>query len=114
MFKLIRLSSLTIQKIKYGQQSMKEARNNNPLCGARTRSNNPCAKHPIKGKRRCRLHGGLSTGPRTEAGKAKIGKAQWRHGKYVNWRARREKEKSYFRQIRMVMAQAREAGLIED
>jgi len=32
----------------------------------------------------------------------------------VNWRARREKEKAYFRQIRMVMAQAREAGLIED
>ena len=61
-----------------------------------------------------KLAGGLSTGPRTEAGKAKIGKAQWRHGKYVNWRARREKEKSYFRQIRMVMAQAREAGLIED
>jgi hypothetical protein len=37
-----------------------------------------------------------------------------KHGRYVNWRARREKEKAYFRQIRMVMAQAREAGLIED
>ena len=37
-----------------------------------------------------------------------------KHGRYVNWRARREKEKAYFRQIRMVMAQAREGGMIED
>ena len=112
--KLIRLSSLTIQKIKYGQQCMKEARDNNLLCGARTRSNSPCAKYPIKGKRRCRLHGGLSTGPRTAEGRARIAAAQFRHGRYVNWRARREKEKAYFRQIRMVMRQARKAGLIED
>lgn len=114
MFKLIRLSSLTIQKIKYGQQTMKEARNNNPLCGARTRSDNPCRKYPIAGKRRCRLHGGLSTGPKTREGKARIAAAQFKHGRYVNWRARREKEKAYFRQIRMLMAQAIEAGLIED
>ena len=111
MFKLIRLTSLTTQKIKYVQQTMKEARDNNLLCGARTRSNSLCAKYPIKGKRRCRLHGGLSTGPKTAAGKARIAKAQLKHGRYVNWRARREKEKAYFRQIRMVMAQATEAGL---
>ena len=114
MFKLIRLTSLTIQKIKYGQQSMKESRDNNLLCGARTRSNSLCAKHPIKGKRRCRLHGGLSTGPKTEEGKARIAAARLKHGRYVNWRARREKEKVYYKKIRMVMAQAREAGLIED
>jgi len=59
-------------------------------------------------------HGGLSTGPRTSEGKARIAAAQLKHGRYVNWRARREKEKAYFRQIRMVMARAREAGLIED
>ena len=100
--------------IRNVQNSMKETRNNNPLCGARTRSNSPCAKYPIKGKHRCRLHGGLSTGPKTKAGKARIAAAQLKHGKYVNWRARREKEKAYFRQIRMVMAQAKEAGLIED
>ena len=55
-----------------------------------------------------------AAGPRTREGKARIAKAQLKHGRYVNWRARREKEKAYFRQIRMVMAQAREAGLIED
>jgi hypothetical protein len=83
-------------------------------CDAKTRSGAPCAKHPIKGKRRCRLHGGLSTGPKTVAGKARIAAAQLKHGRYVNWRERRAKEKAYFTQIRMVMAQAREAGLIQD
>jgi hypothetical protein len=32
----------------------------------------------------------------------------------VNWRARRAKEKFYYKNIRLVMAQANEAGLIED
>jgi hypothetical protein len=34
------------------------------------------------GKARCRLHGGLSTGPKTEAGRTRIAEAQrrrWRH-----------------------------------
>jgi hypothetical protein len=29
------------------------------LCLAKTRSGEPCQKHPIAGKSRCRLHGGL-------------------------------------------------------
>ena len=83
-------------------------------CDARTRSGTLCRKYPMKRKRRCRLHGGLSTGPKTAEGRARIAAAQFKHGRYVNWRARRAKEKLYYKQIRMVMAQAREAGLIED
>lgn len=30
------------------------------ICGARTRSGNPCQKPPLQGRNRCRLHGGLS------------------------------------------------------
>ena len=93
---------------------MKDTDKHKRLCGAKTRSGHPCRKPALKRKGRCRLHGGLSTGPKTREGKARIAAAQFKHGKYVNWRARREKEKAYFRQIRMVMAQAREAGLIED
>lgn len=33
-------------------------------CGARTRSGAPCKRAPLEGKRRCRLHGGASTGPK--------------------------------------------------
>ena len=66
-----------------------------PLCGAKTRSGKPCAKHLMNEKRRCRLHGGLSTDPKTAEGKARIAAAQLKHGRYVNWREKRKKEKHY-------------------
>ena len=81
-------------------------------CGAKTRSGVPCAKFPIEGKRRCRLHGGLSTGPRTSAGRAAISAANTKHGRYKNWREKRAKEKDYLGEIKRVMREAREAGLI--
>lgn len=31
-------------------------------CGAKTRAGKPCKKSPVEGKKRCRLHGGLSPG----------------------------------------------------
>lgn len=34
-------------------------------CNARTRRGTECQKNPMKGKKRCRIHGGASTGPRT-------------------------------------------------
>lgn len=40
-------------------------------CGARTRAGSPCKQRALYDCGRCRLHGGLSTGPRTPAGKAK-------------------------------------------
>lgn len=46
-----------------------------PVCGAKTRSGLPCRQRPIAGRRRCRLHGGMSLpgGPDHPA---------WRHGRY--------------------------------
>jgi hypothetical protein len=47
-------------------------------CGARTRRGTPCQCKAIRTKRgamRCRLHGGLSTGPRTAEGRARISEA---------------------------------------
>jgi hypothetical protein len=35
------------------------------------RSSSRCRNWPVRGKKRCRLHGGLSTGPRTGEGKAR-------------------------------------------
>ena len=46
------------------------------ICGAKTRTGNPCSNRPIAGKKRCRLHGGLSTGP------AKGSKNALKHGMY--------------------------------
>lgn len=41
------------------------------ICGARNRQGEPCQCAPLPGKKRCRFHGGASTGPRTPEGKAK-------------------------------------------
>lgn len=51
-----------------------------PLCGAKARTGNPCQMRVEPGKAKCRLHGGLSTGPKTAEGKASIAaatKARW-------------------------------------
>jgi hypothetical protein len=42
-------------------------------CGARRRRDGqPCEALSVPGKRRCKWHGGASTGPRTAEGKAKV------------------------------------------
>ncbi len=38
-------------------------------CGARTRAGTPCKQIGIFANGRCKFHGGLSTGPRTEEGR---------------------------------------------
>ncbi|MGE0118678.1 MAG: HGGxSTG domain-containing protein [Dongiaceae bacterium] len=50
-----------------------------PRCGARTRAGCPC-RQPAMANRRCRLHGGLSTGPRTPEGLARSRTARLTHG----------------------------------
>lgn len=47
------------------------SRRERPACGAKTRAGGTCAMRVEPGKHRCRLHGGLSTGPRTEEGRRK-------------------------------------------
>lgn len=55
------------------------------ICGAKTRSGIPCRAKSEPGRKRCRFHGGLSTGPKTIAGRSRIAEAQRKR-----WRARRE------------------------
>ena len=51
-------------------------------CGARSkRSGNPC-RQPAMKNGRCRLHGGLSTGPKTKEGLARSIAARLKHGAY--------------------------------
>lgn len=42
------------------------------LCGAKTRKGLPCVRRVVEGSARCPNHGGLSTGPRTAEGKARV------------------------------------------
>lgn len=50
-------------------------------CGARTRSGAACRKAAMRGRSRCRNHGGCATGALTEAGLARIAAARLRHGR---------------------------------
>ena len=79
-------------------------------CGARTRRGTLCQKPPLNGKTRCRLHGGLSTGPRTAEGKARIVAAHWKHGRRS--RAFTEARKQIWADLRAVEARMRADGLI--
>ncbi len=47
-----------------------------PFCGAKTRTGGTCSHKVIPGKIRCRYHGGKSTGPKTNEGRARIAEAQ--------------------------------------
>ena len=49
-------------------------------CLAKTRQAGECQKPAIKGKNRCQLHGGRSTGPRTEEGRSRILALHYKHG----------------------------------
>ena len=74
----------------------------------------PSGKYPSTGKRRCRFHGGLSTGPKTAEGRAAISAANTKHGRYKNWREKQAKEKYYLGEIKRVMREARAAGLLKE
>jgi hypothetical protein len=54
-------------------------------CGAKARSNsnNPCRKAPLRGKERCLNHGGRSTGARTIEGKLRSSSVHLKHGLYT-------------------------------
>jgi hypothetical protein len=63
-----------------------------PKCGAKTRAGHPCRVRAEPRNARCRFHGGLSTGPRTEAGRARIAEAQRR--RWAAFRAARRQEEA--------------------
>ena len=52
-------------------------------CEAQTRRGTPCQSPAYKHNRRCRLHGGLATGPRTEEGLARLTESKIKHGRFT-------------------------------
>lgn len=53
------------------------------LCGAKTRSGEPCKRHAIPGSKRCKLHGGKSSGPKDQAGNKNAAKPGSIYSKYL-------------------------------
>jgi hypothetical protein len=63
-------------------------------CLAKTRRGTECQKPAIKGKGRCQLHGGRSTGPRTEEGRARIAAGKFKHGNRTKKRLAEDRERA--------------------
>lgn len=70
-------------------------------CGAKTRRGTPC-QCPAMANGRCRLHGGLSTGPKTPEGIERIRRAVTKHGRYSQTA---KAERLY---VRMLLKECRE------
>ncbi len=75
---------------------------NAPRCGAKTRMGTPCQSPSVRGRRRCRMHGGTCRGPTTAAGLERSRTACWKTG-YYSAEAIEER-----RQARELLRQARE------
>ena len=59
----------------------------------------------------CRMHGGMSTGPRTAEGLERSRRARWRHGYYsAQAKAARREARREFRKLRSMLAAAMRDG----
>lgn len=78
-------------RLRWMQIEAQNAARRRVTCGAKTRKGTPrrCKSEP--GKRRCKFHGGKSTGPRTPEGLERIREAQRR--RWAKWRAERERSR---------------------
>ena len=79
-------------------------------CDAKTRAGGMCQNPAIGSRTRCKLHGGLSTGAKTVAGKEKVRTANWKHG--LRSRAHVVKMKQIRADLKRVTRDLRRAGLI--
>ena len=87
-----------------------------PRCGAKTRAprSGPC-RAPAMKNGRCRLHGGKSTGPRTEEGRARIRAARTTHGYYTaESKAARRRVAALKAETRALLAAQRAAAVLAE
>ena len=83
-----------------------------PRCGARTRAGCAC-RQPAMRNGRCRMHGGLSTGPRTPEGRERCRRARLTHSGYsAHVRALRVAARAHHRRVGALAAlmRGRSAG----
>ena len=82
-----------------------------PRCGAKTRRGTAC-QCPAMRNGRCRLHGGLSTGPRTAEGIERIRRANLKHGRYTKQAiAERAESRRSWRELRFAIRVLNEFGI---
>jgi hypothetical protein len=81
-----------------------------PRCGAKNRRGEPC-QCPGMTNGRCRLHGGLSTGPKTAEGIERIRRAVTKHGRYTAAvKAEQRDYRELLKRCRMTLADIETTG----
>ncbi|PDH32283.1 MAG: hypothetical protein CNF02_12580 [OM182 bacterium MED-G28] len=75
------------------------------------RTRQRCKAPAIKGKTKCRFHGGKSTGPRTAEGRARIAKAHTVHGRET--RAKRAERSAKLAELYELEILGRSIGMFE-
>ena len=81
-------------------------------CLAKTRRATLCQKPAMRGRGRCQLHGGRSTGPRTAEGRARVIAANTKHGRRS--KAYIEKGKAIRKELKQIILECQRAGLLPD
>jgi len=82
-----------------------------PRCQAQSkRTKQQCRSPAIRGKRVCRIHGGRSTGPRTQQGRNLCGTAKTRHGRET--RAIRAKRQQALAELRVIERMGKGFGIM--
>jgi hypothetical protein len=81
-----------------------------PRCEAKTRRGTKC-QCPAMRNGRCRLHGGLSTGPKTAAGRERARQAVTKHGRFSQAAVdARRRERAFLRQCREYLDLLNDSG----
>ncbi|MDC3358602.1 hypothetical protein OAX71_04255 [Pseudomonadales bacterium] len=82
-----------------------------PRCQAKSkRSQQQCRSPAIRGKRVCKVHGGRSTGPRTQQGRNLCGAAKTLHGRET--RAIRAKRQQALAELRLIERMGKGFGIM--
>jgi hypothetical protein len=82
-----------------------------PRCQAKSkRSQQQCRSPAIRGKRVCRIHGGKSTGPKTEQGRNLCGAAKTLHGRET--RAIRAKRQQALAELKLLERMGKGVGIM--
>jgi hypothetical protein len=80
-------------------------------CNAQSkRTKQQCRAPAIKGKTKCRFHGGKSTGPKTAEGRARVAAANTVHGRET--RQKRAERSTKFAELYELEMLGRELGMI--
>lgn len=83
-----------------------------PRCRARTRNATDCLAPAIRGRRRCRLHGGHSTGPLTSQGRERSRQANIKHGYFsAEAKAERQRVRKMIEDAKLLARDLREGSL---